>query len=58
MPLPCQEETIEVEGGENELLRNKLFLNTFLKRNQHDPSSSEEEELDDYIRKNPMFPQL
>ena len=50
------EESVEIENANNfELLKNKMFLNTFLNRPQdQDLSSSSEEETEDF--KNPMFP--
>lgn len=52
------EESVEIENANNfELLKNKMFLNTFLNRPQdQDLSSSSEEETEDY--RNPMFPSL
>ena len=52
------EETVEIENANNfELLKNKMFLNNFLNRSQHeDLSSSSEEDTEEY--RNPLFPSL
>ena len=52
------EETVEIDNANNfELLKNKMFLNNFLNRNQEESlSSSSEEEKEDF--RNPLFPSL